>query len=424
MHNFRKKTSRHARRGAVAVLAAISLVIVVAFLAFSVDYGRIVVTESELQNAADAGALSAARALSTDRDAAIAAAQEWAAKNFAAAEAVTLVADEDVELGLWDEDTALFTALPENSEAIPTAVRVTCRRTVARGNAIQLFFAPILGVQESNLTVSSVAIRGGSCGGIMAINRVYLREDSYTDSYNSSLADYYSGPVGSNGDVCTNGHIRLLHNAGINGDAHYGPEEDEVDMSGSNYVTGIMAALPDYIDFPPVVLGNVASSNDNGQIPDSENGETALVGGAFELGVNGTDSLELPPGTYYFANGMNLFNNSIVNVTGPTYIYIGDDVSLQEGGIVNHTGIPMNLQIYPLGDKFFLSEDVDLHAVIYTITSAIEKKGGSAGFFGKMVGQKIKIEGTGGLHVDESIGFGDLLSGAEQIGAKGVHLVY
>jgi hypothetical protein len=42
-----------------------------------------------------------------------------------------------------------------------------------------------------------------------------------------------------------------------------------------------------------------------------------------------------------------------------------------------------------------------------------------------MVGQKIKINGTGGLHVDDSLGFGDLKSGADQIGgSNSVTLVY
>ncbi len=448
MHPIGKKTHRPARRGAIIVLAAFCIIIAAAFLAFAIDYGYIVVTESELQNAADSGALSGARALSGGRDAAIAAAKDWTAKNIAAGEAVALLTSEDVELGLWDKDTATFTPLPEDSEESPNAVRVTCRRTSARENSLKLFFAPIIGISEADLTVVAIAVSGGSCGGIMALNRVYLREDSYTDSYDSSNGAYGGGNVGKNGDVCTNGHIRLLHNAGINGDAHPGPEEDGVDMRDTNYVTGDIEVLKDYIDFPAVDLGDVAVSNDNSKIPQTTNGLDALKDGTLELGEDSTtkknkkkkgggngdgdsgrgngdpDSVNLPPGTYYFS-GLNLYNNSIINITGPTLIYINGDADLTAGGIVNHTGIPINLQIYPLGGKFDLPNDVDLHAVIYSTTSAIEKAGGAGGFFGKMVGQKIKINGSGGLHVDESLNFGDLRSGAEQLGsANGVKLVY
>ncbi|MCP4640246.1 MAG: hypothetical protein GY851_07440, partial [bacterium] len=130
---------------------------VAAFLAFSIDYGHIVVTEGELQNAADAAALSGGRVLADGRAAVVAAAQEWAAKNMAGGESVALVADEDVELGTWDSDTASFTAIPVGSAETPNAVRVTCRRSSERGTGLTLFFAPIFGVNDANLTASAVS---------------------------------------------------------------------------------------------------------------------------------------------------------------------------------------------------------------------------------------------------------------------------
>jgi hypothetical protein len=411
---------RAGRRGSIAALATLLLVVIVAFLAFSIDFGYMVVTESELQNAADAGAMSGARALSGGRAAAIAAAKTWAGKNIAACQAVA-IDDEDVEIGRWDEDTAILTVIPAGSDESPNAVRVICRRDAERGNPLKLFIAHILGTRNVNLAVSATAQnKGGSCGGIMALNRVYLREQSYTDSFNSDLGDYYNTAPGDNGDVCTNGHIRLIGTAGINGDAHPGPEEDGVDMKSTNYVTGEIEVLEDYIDFPPVNLGNVATANDNASIPYTKQGVDPWNGNAIEL--DGADSLNLLPGTYYFS-GLTLKANSTISVTGPTYIYVNGDVELSEGGIVNATLIPMNLQIYPLGTRFWLPEEIDLYAVIYSTTSAIEKAGGSGGFFGKMVGQKIKINGSGGLHVDDAVVFGELLSGGEQIGKSGVTLV-
>jgi Flp pilus assembly protein TadG len=149
------------RRGSITVLAAVFLVVVIAFMAFSIDYGYIVVTESDLQNAADAGAMSGARALNDGREEAILAAKNWAGKNIAAGQAVA-VADEDVEIGRWDADAATFTVLPANSSDAPNAVRVTCRRTSGRGNPLNLFFAPIIGTDSANLTVSAIALRPSS----------------------------------------------------------------------------------------------------------------------------------------------------------------------------------------------------------------------------------------------------------------------
>ena len=144
------------RRGSIAVLAAFFLVVVMAFMAFSIDCGYIVSTESDLQNAADAGAMSGALALDDGRQAAILAAKNWAGKNGAAAQSVA-VANEDVEIGIWDAAAATFTVIPATSTATPNAVRVRCRRSSVSGNPLKLFFAPIIGTDSADLTVFAIA---------------------------------------------------------------------------------------------------------------------------------------------------------------------------------------------------------------------------------------------------------------------------
>jgi Flp pilus assembly protein TadG len=155
--NLRKRR-RMERRGSVVVLAAVFLVVAIACLAFSIDYGDLVVTESELQNAADAGAMSGAIALNYGREAAIEAAKKWSGKNLAAGKLVSVL-DGDVEFGRWDTDTALFTIVPENSSEKPNAVRVTCHRTSARGTQLNLFFAPLIGTNSADLIASAIAVR-------------------------------------------------------------------------------------------------------------------------------------------------------------------------------------------------------------------------------------------------------------------------
>lgn len=170
-------TTRLKRRGNIIVLAAVFLVVTMAFLAFSIDLGYMVVTESQLQNAADAGALSGARALPKSRAAAIAAAKLWAAKNVAAWQAVA-VADEDVEFGRWDTDAATFTVVPANSTDTSNAVRVTCCRTAARGNPLNLFFARVIGTDSADLSVSAIALRpSGGVGTRFLIDDEMINKD-------------------------------------------------------------------------------------------------------------------------------------------------------------------------------------------------------------------------------------------------------
>ncbi|MCH7725954.1 MAG: hypothetical protein IH991_05660 [Planctomycetes bacterium] len=454
MNRLRRIGKRTDRRGNIVPLAAVFLVVTIAFLAFSIDFGYIVVSESELQNAADSAAMSAARSLSDGREATITAAKTWAAKNIAAGEGVK-VHDEDVELGSWDEDTATFTVIPPESKQSPDAVRVTCRRNAERGNPLSLFFAPIIGTENASLIVSAIAQnKGGACGGIMALEKVYLNDRqvgsaSYTDSYNSKKGDYDPANPGDNGDICTNGHLTLNGNSFVNGDARWWEQANDPKATESQ-VSGVLESFEEQIEFPEIDPGNSATSNDNDSIPLSDNGFDPLDDGVFQLGEppplkkkkkkkkgdddddgggpsNPNDHIELAPGTYYFKE-LILGEGATITITGPTYIYVEGTIDIRYGGIINVTKKPIDLQIYPMGEDtyFYLPFFGELHASIYSTKAHIyldeKEEPVDLEFYGKMVGQKIRVWDTA-LHVDESISFGALESGGNQIGMSGVSLV-
>ncbi len=75
---------------------------------------------------------------------------------------------------------------------------------------------------------------------------------------------------------------------------------------------------------------------------------------------------------------------------------------------------------------FYLPFFGELHASIYSTKAHIyldeKEEPVNLEFFGKIVGQKIRVWDTA-LHVDESISFGALESGGGQIGMSGVSLV-
>lgn len=445
IQNLHKQSSRLVnRQGNIVVLSALSLAMVIAFVAFSVDLGRMMVTQSELQNAADSGALSGARALSNGHDAAKTAAENWANKNMAANVNVEVVTSEDVEVGIWDFDLASFTTLAPTDTEKPNAVRLTCRRTTDRGNPLKLFFAPLLGIDNGDVSASAIAIsEGGSCGGIMALEKIYLNDRqvsraSYTDSYDSTVGDYHSTPPGTNGDICTNGHLTLNGSSNVNGDARWWDQGKDPKATESQ-VSGVLESFEDPIDFPPIDPGNAATVNNNSNVPISSTGKQVLTGTRFQLGhvpaptgkpKKGKvappeadltpDFVTLPPGTYYFSE-MVVGKNSVVTVTGPTYIYVEGTIDLRWGAIDNTTKSPINLQIYPMGvDSYcYLPFFGELHSVIYSTTAHIyldeKNEPVSFDFFGKMVGQKIRVWDTG-LHIDESIRLSNLKSGSSQVG--------
>jgi Flp pilus assembly protein TadG/Mg-chelatase subunit ChlD len=137
------KRNRRQRRGIIVVLTSFLLTVLFAFLALSVDTGRVVLTETRMQNAADAAALAASQEItaavyeagqgqgSANIDAnSIAVAQaRTMAVQVAEANGVYIDPDQDIEFGkrVYNPSTGEW---PVQWDAAPfNVVKVTARRT-------------------------------------------------------------------------------------------------------------------------------------------------------------------------------------------------------------------------------------------------------------------------------------------------------
>jgi Flp pilus assembly protein TadG len=147
-------------------------------MAFSIDLGYIVAVRSELQNAADAAALSAAQQLQTyfvqfympgqaDQQtiynnattdvttptAPIPTAQRFAGTNQAGNVPVT-VSTSDVTFSYYDGSTFSACSSPDH---FPNTVNVTTRRDSNANGSLVLFFAKLLGFNSMDLTATASA---------------------------------------------------------------------------------------------------------------------------------------------------------------------------------------------------------------------------------------------------------------------------
>lgn len=186
------------RKGAVAPLMGFLLVIIVGFLAMSVDLGRTAVVRAQLQNAADAAALAGATALGTDnlirtnpsQSADIASARALAQK-FAQANAfdlngtktVALDLNNDVTAGRLDTPGNLALALSTTGSPI-NSVQVQAKVDGAHGGPLNFLFAPVLGQRSTDVqatatatvqlyAVSSLQALEGAYGPILPITMSY-----------------------------------------------------------------------------------------------------------------------------------------------------------------------------------------------------------------------------------------------------------
>jgi hypothetical protein len=174
---------RRARRGAIAPLAAVLLVLMLGLVAFAVDIGWIVVTRTQLQAAADAAALAgadplmegyvqyqlagltsqsaAARAviLSTSMSNARARAKQFAALNAAGGVPSLVLNDSDIEFGYTDP-SGNYTPY-SSGQPFPNTIKVLLRRDASANGPLNLFFAPVLGARSANVLATAAAVLMG-----------------------------------------------------------------------------------------------------------------------------------------------------------------------------------------------------------------------------------------------------------------------
>lgn len=169
---FCVKDQREHRKGTVLVLSAILLVPMCAFVAFAVDVGYMNSERTILQSTADACALAAVREISSPTGMQTVA-QAYCTLNHPSTSGNLQVTS---EAGTWDKNTLTFT---------PTSTGGNAVRVAILRQDIGLFFAPVIGVSNVDISASAVAMRANDCfqKGIIAADRVIMGQDVRLDNY-------------------------------------------------------------------------------------------------------------------------------------------------------------------------------------------------------------------------------------------------
>ncbi len=172
------------RRGAVAVVCALTLPVLAAFAAFAIDVGYMMSLQARLQATADAAVLAAATAGNVPSQAQNLA-MDYASKNMSVGEHGYVLTPSDVVVGNWNAVTHTFT--PAGAGVCINAVRVITRRAEVNGNPAELFFARILGFYDTDITTDAVATFGALCVGQGATR--FLIDDEMIDTDIPAIED-------------------------------------------------------------------------------------------------------------------------------------------------------------------------------------------------------------------------------------------
>lgn len=379
--NGRTETCRPSRRRAsVIVYSVVLTVVLVAVCSLAVDYGRVQSAKSEMQRAVFAAARAGVVYLPTDIVGAKNAAIAVAAMNSVDGQPL-VVQFTDVEVGSWDTSTQTF-----NTSGVPNAMRITARRTTARGNPVPRPFAEILGLPGQDLTVRQTTFyQQTPPGGIIGYNGITVKNNLFAAGYNS---DNTTSPSMSNstagGGLGSNAVISGFMNSTLNGNAILGPtgSVSGVTVTGSKLVQS--AALT-----PPPQPAWVPGANPN-NIP---------------MIYTVSSSRTLPGGTYWFTS---LSVSGTLTFSGPTTFYINGNAAVS-GSLLAYQNIPRNLKIYMIGARVFgdgNANDVDVTADIEAPYSAFIVKN-NLYFRGRMLFDTITVKNNAEMFYDEFYGPSD-----------------
>ncbi len=152
----------NARRGAVAVLAAIMMMVVLAMVAFAVDLGYIAMAKTETQRTADAAAHAAVIEFARSGDAeeasrsAYSVTKEFSSANPVLGHAAAVAANTDVRVGRYEFGSDQDDLYYDNPDSY-NAVKVRIRRTHEQNGAVPLFFARVMGHKEQAVESEAIA---------------------------------------------------------------------------------------------------------------------------------------------------------------------------------------------------------------------------------------------------------------------------
>ncbi|HLX62363.1 MAG TPA: hypothetical protein VKX17_13885 [Planctomycetota bacterium] len=277
----------------------------------------------------------------------------------------------------------------------------------------------ITSVQRKIMAVVSLAQAGRFSRGGFAKTSLTLGGSGGADSYDASLNQSYSQqvagaggsnayhltPNGSGGNMASNGSITLAGNSTIYGSANPGPG-NTVSTIGGATVTGSTAPLASPFVAPtPAYAPTIASLGAYSQ----SGGSGTITAGTYRY-----STFSQSGGTLTFSGVVNLYvdgsfsqGNSATLILSPgavVNVFQGSSASflMRGGGVINPSQVPSNFNVVSSSTRLVsLAGHSDFYGTLYAPAATVSV-GGTAAFYGAIVGNIVKYSGQGGFHYDKS----------------------
>jgi Ice-binding-like/Putative Tad-like Flp pilus-assembly/Putative Ice-binding-like adhesive domain len=373
----RRQTFIKNQSGAMTVMVALLMTVLLSAAALSFDYGYMSMVQAELQKAAEAGALAGASVLGSttnpDWATAQAKAAEFVQQNKAAGQPLT---DSQVDYGYWSLTDRTLPLKPVGSTLTPTdvaAIQVeVAKKDGHNGGPLKMLFAPIFGVNTLPVTARAVAI--GKSGANLSV----LETGNYPLTLNSNAGvNRDAGHNGSStfilnsnsrvqGKIYLNTSTTFINNGGV---ATGGVEKD----AGSNSILAqaVQAAAAAYSQFTALAnnLGTQAIQLNSNQTLTKSGTATVnvwdvtslLLNAGSSLTLNGTASMSFVirvSGTFILNSNSNVYLSGGVTAGNVTFVATGTS------GVILNSNSTLNGSILSPNGPVTLNSNATLYGTI------------------------------------------------------------
>ncbi len=220
-----------------------------------------------------------------------------------------------------------------------------------------------------------------------------------TDSYDSDAGSYAATKMNDQGDVGSNGHIKLCGGADIEGDmTTSSPGDLEVNGGASFHDSSSVA--------PPVRLGPITQSQLNYALahtsaPGGLSGNFTYNNGTRDLRISPGKTMSMSSGIYYLSE-WDIKGTIELDPGASVQIYIIGDVSMNAQAKINIAGSPKDFMIFGVGDNFTINGGAEVHAALYAPTTEFKITGG-ADLYGAFLTKDAQDAGGSSFHYDRAL---------------------
>jgi len=244
--------------------------------------------------------------------------------------------------------------------------------------------------------------------GAFGDKKLDMKSNGAVYSYDSSVTP---SPVPadstSEGDVGSNGEVRVHNGTYIDGDVGLGEDDTGTEAvytaTGTPTVTGQVADVPRVDPDPLGAIGGDLAADFVTYSVTNDNTSAGITGNTISLG-NG-DSMTLTAGNYYLAS-IELKNGSTLNIdasSGEVNIYLTGGLDAKNGSSINLTGNPPDFTIFSNStDLIDFKHGSTFKGTVYAPYANVVLKH-SADVYGMIWASEVDIKNSGEVYFDTAL---------------------